>query len=145
MKINDMKKAYIENILLWIVMFIGFVTLFFFVLNYAKIARVKDNMDAISDYGARLISTNGIGAITINTFVTRANNIAVNGIAQISSGNVVCNIDNTIVPPNYQVIFTTQLDSGVSFYNKQIVSRRAVFNESGPGTVTCTLTITYSE
>ncbi|WP_321469038.1 hypothetical protein [Halarcobacter sp.] len=145
MKKKDLKKAYIENILLWMVMFIGFVTFFFFVINYAKVARVKDNMDAISDYGARLISTNGTGAITISSFITRVNNMSVKGIDPVATADLICNEDNTIVPPEYQVIFSTQLAGGVSFYDKQIVSRRVVFNENGSETVTCTLTITYTE
>ena len=60
-KIDTKKPAYIENIILWMVMFIGFATMFFFVIDYATIIRTKDNIDALSDYGANVIAVQGVG------------------------------------------------------------------------------------
>lgn len=146
-KKNKMKNAYVENILLWIVMFIGFVTFFFFVLNYAKVVRVKDNMDSFSDYGARIISISGTDSTAISNLVTRLNAMSINGMATITTADLSCtSVDD--MPPRYQVIFTTQTSNTTNiaaFYSNQLVSRRAVFNESGSSTVSCTLTVTFSQ
>lgn len=139
-KIKNMKPAYIENILLWMVMFIGFATMFFFVINYATIVRVKDNMDAMSDYAASRVSLQGIGA----DLVTDLNNMKVGRINNITAGNIVCNsvVNN---PPDFQVIFITQTsNNSIEFYQKSLTSRRVVFNEFNSQTVTCTLTVTLS-
>lgn len=139
MKKDNMKKAYIENVLLWMVMFIGFVTLFFFVIDYATIVRIKDNMDAISDYGARNVAINGIG----QDLSTNINNMKVQGINNVSADtSSICtsNANNA-----YQVIFITQTtNNSYKFYGDTLTSRRVVFNEQNSNTVTCTLNITLS-
>lgn len=142
---KKMKPAYIENVIIWMVMLIGFATFFFFVIDYATIVRVKDNMDALSDYGARTVAVSGTDSTTLDNLVTRFNAMTVSGMANIASGDLVCN-SVTDTPPRYQVIFNTQTAAGntVEFYNQQMVSTRAVFNEVDSQTVTCTLTVTYN-
>lgn len=133
------KKAYIENVLLWMVMFIGFVTLFFFVIDYATIVRIKDNMDAISDYGARQVAINGIG----DDLSGNINNMKVSGINTVTADTTsicVSNANNA-----YQVIFITRTtNSSYKFYSSNIQSKRVVFNEQNSNTVTCTLNVTLS-
>lgn len=135
-----MKAAYIENIILWMVMFVGFATMFFFVIDYATIVRVKDNMDALSDYGVNRIAQQGIAA----DLVTDLNNMKVSKINTITAGNIVCNsILN--VPADFQVIFITETsNNSVEFLNSKLTSKRVVFNEVNTETVTCTLTVTLS-
>ena len=135
---NNIKPAYIENILLWIVMFIGFITFFFLTLDYASIIRVKDNMDALSDYGAENIAINGIG----NNISTNLNNITIGIINNITSTDLICTptTDNT-----FQVIFITQTtNNSYKFYSNQLSSRRVVFNQVNSDTVTCILNITLA-
>lgn len=138
-KNESLKKGYIENILLWMVMFIGFVTLFFFVIDYATIVRVKDNMDAISDYGSRNVAINGIG----NDLSTYINDMKVNSINTVSADTTtICssNANNA-----YQVIFITQTtNNSFKFFDSKLVSKRVVFNDDSSDTVTCTLNITLS-
>lgn len=144
-KKHNLKAAYIENVIIWMVMFVGFATLFFFIIDYATVIRVKDNMDALSDYGARKIAVNGTSETTLNDLVARFNDMKVRGLANITAANLVCNsvMDD---PAKYQVVFTTQTPEGTSikFYNQQLVSTRAVYNESDAQTVTCTLTVTFA-
>ena len=136
---NNMKKAYIENILLWMVMFIGFVTLFFFVIDYATIVRVKDNMDAISDYGARNVAINGIGT----DLSTNINSMKVNAINTVSADtNTIC---TTNTNGAYQVIFITETtNTEFKFFGNKLGSKRVVFNDNSSDTITCTLNITLS-
>lgn len=139
-KRKNAKPAYIENILLWMVMFIGFVTLFFFVIDYATIIRVKDNMDALSDYGANRISKQG----STTNIISELNDIKIKAISTINAGNLVCN-SVAQTPPTYQVIFTTETtNNSIKFYKGKIISKRVVFNEVNSQTVSCKLTVTLS-
>lgn len=135
---TKMKQAAIENVLVWLLTFIGFGTLFWFIMNYAIIIRIQDNMNAMSDYGANIIANEGIGA----DIVDRLNQIRASDVQAISAGDVVCNsvLDS---PPTYQVIFTTvTTNTNYKFYTQALQTTRAVFNEVDDETVTCTLTIT---
>ena len=139
-KNKKMRPAYIENILLWMVMFIGFVTLLFFVIDYATIIRVKDNMDALSDYGASRIAIQGTGT----DMITELNDIRIGTIGNIKSSNLVCN-STADTPPTFQVIFITETtDNSIKFYTGKITSKRVVFNEVNSETVSCKLTVTLS-
>lgn len=136
---KSMKKAYIENILLWMVMFMGFVTLFFFIIDYSTIVRVKDNMDAISDYGARNVAISGI----VNDLSTNINNMKVSGINTVNADTTSICVNTT--NNSYQVIFITQTtNTDYKFFGNQLVSKRVVFNQVNSDTVTCTLNITLS-
>lgn len=139
--VNDnMKSAYIENIILWMVMFVGFATLFFFVLDYAKIIRVKDKMDALSDYTASRISKEG----TSINIITELNGIRGNKINSISAGDLVCN-SVTNVPVDFKVIIITETtNTSLAFYTNKLTNRKVVYNEVNSDTVTCTLSVTVA-
>lgn len=138
-KKNNMKPAYIENVILWMVMFVGFATMFFFVIDYSTIVKVKDNMDALSDYGANIIARQGISDIS-----TELNDMKVARINTISAGDLSCaSVADT--PPTFQVIFITETtNNSIEFYSNKLTSRRVVFNETNSNTVTCTLQVTLS-
>lgn len=120
-------------------MFIGFATLFFFVIDYATIVRIKDNMDAISDYGARVISDNGIG-VDLSTDI---NNMKANGINTISADSTA--ICTETANGAYQVIFITQTtNTSYKFFGSNLISKRVVFNENSTNTITCTLNVTLA-
>ena len=150
-KQNNFKPAYIENILMWMVIFIGFIWMFFFVIDYATAIRIKDNIDALSEYGARTASES-IDQTTIgsnNTFITNLNNIRISKIASLTIANLVCTI--ATVPPqdtNYQVRFTTRGTYLDGFLSNQgtnnFTSTKTVFNENSPAQLTCTLDITIN-
>lgn len=138
--IANKKPAYIENIILWMVMFVGFATMFFFVIDYATIIRIKDNIDALSDYGANRIAVQGVGT----DMITELNDTKISKINAITAADLVCN-SVADVPATYQVIFTTETsNNSVEFYNDKLTSKRVVFNEVNSETVTCNLTVTLS-
>ena len=139
-KIDTKKPAYIENIILWMVMFIGFATMFFFVIDYATIIRTKDNIDALSDYGANVIAVQGVGT----DMIAELNNTKISKIKTINASDLVCD-SVADVPPTYQVIFITETSNdSIEFYNDKLTSKRVVFNEVNTETVTCKLTVTLS-
>ncbi|WP_072679774.1 hypothetical protein [Arcobacter sp. LA11] len=146
-KTQNMKPAYIEQILMWMVLFIGFVWLFFFVINYATAIRIKDNMDALSEYAVRVVS----GTLTQSTMptaqlVTDLNSIRIPAIDTIAIGDIVCNIA-TAAPQNtnYQAIFIVQGTYNKNFLSGQgannFISRKVVYNENSAAQITCTLSI----
>ncbi len=140
MKKTTMKKAAIENIFIWLVLFVGFATLFFFIIDYATILRIKDNMNAISDYGANYVATNGMG----DDISTQINDMKLITIQNVNANTgAICNIDAARAN-QYKVIFITQADSSYKFYNNQLRTSRAVFNQTSSDTIVCRLVITLN-
>jgi len=139
---TNMIEAVVENILLWMIMFIGFVSLFFMVLDYSKVLRIKDNMSSLSDYGARMIALNK----NESDIITGLNNLKANTVANITSSNLLCNTNTSA--DNYQAIFNTQTTYTNSVFTTEgannITSRSVVFNEVNSSQEECTLTISIS-
>lgn len=137
---HNSKNAYVEQIILWIVLFIGFVTLFFFIVEYSVVLKIIDKVDSLSDYGARALAlgtseseiVNGLNAIKGNFFLT------------ITADNLSCSINYT--SDNYQAVFNTYTTYENNFLINQgannIDAKKVVFNESNPYEVVCNLYIT---
>ncbi len=139
-KTTNMKKAAIENILVWIVLFAMFASIFFFVINYTVIIRAKDTMDAIADFGSNYVAVNGIGDDLSN----RMNDIKSRNFSNINADtSTICNTNND---NEYKVIFNvTATNNNLYFYNGQLFSKRVVFNQDGTGdTITCDLSVTIN-
>jgi len=141
-KNSNMKDAIVENILLWMIMFIGFVSLFFMILDYSKILRVKDNMSSLSDYGSRMIALDK----NESDIISGLNNLKSNTVVDIVAADLVCNTDAGT--DNYQAIFNTQTTYTNSVFTtggaNNIVSSSVVFNEVNSSQIECTLTISIS-
>lgn len=137
-KNHHMKKAAIETIFVWIVIFALFVSIFFFVIHYTVIVRVKDTMDTIANYASNYIATNGVG----DDLSSRINDIATKNFDTISADtSSICSTANN---NDFKIIFivTTTSDSNLYFYKDQLVSRKVVFNQDGTGnTITCNLSV----
>ena len=145
---QNLKTAYIEQILMWMVIFIGFVWMFFFVIKYATAIRIKDNIDALSEYGARKIASTVNQSLVDSdaTFIASLNNIRINKISALTTADLVCVIDTSSV--NSQVIFITQGTYLDDFLSNQgtnnFTSKKVVFNESNVEQITCTLNVTIN-
>lgn len=134
------KPAYVENIILWIVLFVSFVTLFFFIIEYSVTVKVIDKADSLSDYGARAIAlgksesdvVDGLNQIKGNSF----NTITVDDLSCVETGGV----------ENYQVIFNTYTTYENNFLVGQgennIHAKNVVFNEVSSSLKVCNLYIT---
>lgn len=136
---KNMKEAYVENVIIWLVIFVGFATMFFFTLNYASILRVKDNMDSISDYGANMIALNGVGA----DIVENINDIGLPVINDISADDIDCvsEVDNS-----HQIVFITETSNdSYKFFDGQLSTKRVIFNQVNSNKITCTLTVTLDD
>lgn len=137
---ENMKPAAIDLIFVWIVLFAMFVSIFFFIINYASIIRTKDTIDALADYGANYIGTNGVG----DDLSATMNSIATKSFANINADtSVICSAP--VSNNTFQVTFiVTSTNNSFYFYNGQLSSRRVVFNQQDSTGITCNLSVTLN-
>ena len=135
-----MRAAVIDKMLLWIVIFISFVSIFFIVIDYYKVVKVKDRCDALSSYGSRM---KALGKDT-TSIVSGLNGIKGNYFDTIYDANLTC---AALATEQYQVIFTTNiifenrfLDDGEILYSKS-----ASFNEISSIDQNCSLNLSIPQ
>lgn len=136
-----MKKGAVDQILLWIVLFIVFVSLLFFVIDYSLAVRVKDNADSLSDYGARMVA---LGK-SEDEIATGLNQIKLPSVTTITAADITC-VDDPLTT-NYQVHFNVVGTFDTQFITSgenNINSSAVVFNEISNVQRTCTLNLTIN-
>ena len=137
---TNMKQAIIDQILLWIVMITFFATFLFFVINYSTALRIKDNIDALADYGARMIALGRTDA----EVVAGMNNIKLNSMATIQEADLNCVEAAT---SNYQVQMIVQTTFDSTFLEatpNNVLGKTVVFNEISELEKTCTITVSMN-
>lgn len=136
-----MVSAYIEQVLMWLVIFVGFVTFLFFVIDYSNVMRIKGNMDLMTEYAANMVA---LGK-TDDEIVERINDMKSGYFADAVVGSGLCTTDSTpSSAEEYQIIFTitgSYLDTKVLNPVNSIVTRRVVFNDISSDKIDCSLTI----
>lgn len=133
-----MVPAVIEQIILWIVLFISFVSFLFMVIDYGNIMRVKGNIDLMAEYGARMFA---LGKTT-DEVAASLNNIKINYFAPIDGDTIECTQTEN---GNYQILFTVSggYDEVKVLEKKDdIISKKVVFNERNSNEIDCSLTLT---
>ena len=134
---NNTRNAVVDQILLWMVLLIGFVTLLFITIDYSKLMRLKSNNDTLAQQAARLIA---LGRDTTEV-AESLNNLKNVYYAEIAADDITC---TEVTATNYQVIFnvvSAYSDTKVLTFNDSIYSKVAVFNETNSNEVTCTLVL----
>ena len=91
-KKNSMKDAFVEQIILWIVIFVSFVGFLFFVIDYSNSLKVKENADSIAQYTSRMVAIDE----SIAQIVQGINSIKGDYINSVSVGDLSCS-ENTSV------------------------------------------------
>lgn len=140
-KINNLKNAVVEQIVLWIVIFMSFVTMFFFVIDYSNALKANENADTLSQYAARMISINE----ETDDIIAGMNNIKGDHVATIESDDLVC-VDDTSVS-NRQVIVNIYATLDNDFLEgdaNNVHSKTVVFNESSEFQKECSLTLSLN-
>lgn len=141
MKNKNFKKAVIDQVILWIVLFIVFVGFLFFIIDYSNAIKVKDNTDALADYIARMVALNK----PEDDIITGANNIKDDYVATIVAANLVCVENNAL--SNHQAIvnvYATLTNNFLPVANNNVHSRKVVFNENSEFQKECTLTLSFN-
>ena len=135
---NKMIPALIDQVMMWMIIFVSFVVILFMVIDYSSIMRIKGNVDIMAEYAARMIA---LGK-SEDEVATNLNNMKNSYFANISGANISCSSSTT---ETYQVIFNiTGLYDDVKVLNIQndIASKRVVFNEVSSDQIECNLVLT---
>ena len=138
---QNKKKAFIDQILLWMVILIGFITIFFIIIDYSVIARLKSNMDLMSKYSTRMISLDK----DYDDIAASLNNMKASYFASILSSDIVCTEE---LPSNgvneYQVLVNINSkynNSSILSFTDTISSKVAAFNEKNANFINCTIAL----
>lgn len=138
---TNMKKAVVDQIILWIVLFTIFVSFLFFIIDYSNAVKVKDNTDAIADYIGRMVALDKNEA----DIITGINEVKDDYFTPTQVADLVCNTDNTV--SNHQVVvnvYTTIINSFLPVTQNNVHSKTVVFNESSESQKECSLTLSFN-
>lgn len=138
-KKGQTKNAFVDQIILWIVLFVVFVGLLFFIIDYSNAVKVKDNADAIADYTARMVALGRSDALIAEGINT---NIKDDYFQDISESSIVCSDDTTV--SNHQVIvnvYTTLVNGFLPVASNNVHARTVVFNERSEFKEECSITL----
>jgi hypothetical protein len=137
---KNSKKGIIDQIMLWLVIFISFVIIFVMVTDYYVVVKFKDRTDTMANYGVRM---KALGREDTNITVG-LNNLKSDSIDDIVEDDLICTEDDTL--ENYQVKFSINLDiNTTTFKNKSIHSYTSAFNEVNKSSIDCNLTLRVKE
>jgi Flp pilus assembly protein TadG len=140
-KTKNLKHAFVEQIILWIMLFIAFVGFLFFTIDYANALKVKDNSDAIGDYVARMISLDK----PHEEIIQGVNNIKEDYVTPLTVDSLSCTTDNAV--SNHQVIvnvYANLVNNFLPVGNDNVHSKTVVFNEQSEFEQTCTLNLSFN-
>jgi Flp pilus assembly protein TadG len=138
---TNMKKAVVDQIILWIVLFTIFVSFLFFIIDYSNAMKVKDNTDAIADYIGRMVALNKNEA----DIIAGVNEVKDDYFVPAQVADLICNTDNTVL--NHQVIInvqTTIINSFIPVGANNVHSKTVVFNESSESQKECFLILSFN-
>lgn len=136
-----MKKAFVEQILIWILLFVSFASIFFFVLDYYTAIKIQDKSNALAQYVAR---TKGLSSSHAD-IIEGLNFTKGDAFDIIVDEDLVCDTDGAT--SQYQIIVDTSLEFKSRFIpnNENIVARAISFNEINATNITCTLALRVKE
>jgi hypothetical protein len=134
-KNTRLKRGSVELIILWIFIFVSFVSIFFLIIDYGNIMRIKGNLDMMGDYAARKIS---IGENSSN-IIESLNNMKSSYFSTILNNDLVC--ENTGINNNQVVLIINgeYLDTKVLNVQNNIIIKKVVYNEISSEELECTL------
>ena len=132
-----MRKAVIDQMLLWIIIIISFFTILFLVIDYYMVLKTKDRTDSIVNYGVRM---KALGRDDVD-IVSGINNIKSSFFDTVVIDDFNCVDDNETT--GYQVTFTTSVTFNNMFLSvdKKINNKASAFNEVNSHNIDCNLTL----
>lgn len=131
-KIN-MKKGAIDQAIAWLLLFVSFIVVFYFIIDYSRVSTFRDEITTISNLGARIIAVGG----TEDDVVARVNEVKSGLIADATAGNLTC---NNLGTNNFRIVFTTEVSIDSDIVPDNLLSNRVgVFNEVNSDDIDCTL------
>ena len=134
---KNMKKGVIDQILILLLSFTTFATLFYMVINYYLAVKVIDVSETLSNYGVRIKALGEENSVVIE----KLNNIKGQYFKKITEDDLNCTEDED--NNTYQVIFYTTLSGFKNQFlsSERIYVKTATFNEVDSSTIKCYLTL----
>ncbi len=117
-----MRSAIIDQIMLWIFIFVSFVIIFVLVIDYYTLIKTKDSCDSISSYGVRMIA---LGK-SKEDIASELNNIKSNRMETINSSDIKCS--DSKEDGKYQVIFHTSMELNTTTFKNKLIDIGGVKN-----------------
>ena len=132
------KKAVVDSILLWMVILVGFTSLFLLVTNYTHTLLIKKNVNELAEFASR---SKGMGVST-ESIVSSLNNMMLKNMINISAGDISCS-DDAGVENKREVIFTVNIPNTSKLLPSVnlITSSSSSYNDENSVIETCSLTI----
>ncbi len=132
-----MRRAVIDQMLLWIVIFVAFVTIFLMVIDYYMIMKTKDRCDTLANYGVRM---KALGRADTD-IVDGLNNIKNSYFKTVELADIECIEDAT--QNDYQTIFKVETTFNNIFLStgENIISNASAFNEVSSSHIDCNVTL----
>ncbi len=133
------KKAVIDQIMLWLVIFVSFVIMLFLVIDYYVVVKVKDRCDTIANYAVRM---KALGRDDEN-ITLGINNLMINKFDDIKTDDILCSETND---EEYKVKFKIIADVvTTTFSDKTVYSYSSAFNEVNNLSIDCNVTLRVKE
>ena len=132
-----MRNAVIDQIMLWIVLFVAFITMFFLVIDYYMVMKTKDRCDALANYGVRM---KALGR-SVEQVVEGLNKIKNSYFQTITTDDIECSED--VTQTDYQTIFKVETTFKNMFLSNEekIKSKTSAFNEVNHSHIDCNVTL----
>lgn len=135
---TSFKDAVVEQVVLWIVIFISFVSILFFIIDYSNALKVSENSDSIANYTARMVALNS----SDSDIADGINKIKGDYVNTVSASSISCSEDTTdssrqVIVNIYATLSNNILLSG----SNNIHSKAVVYNESSEYKKECSLTL----
>ena len=137
----NFKDAVVEQIILWIVIFISFVSILFFIIDYSNALKVSENADSIANYTARMVALEE----TESDIADGINRIKGDYVQTVSASSISCTEDTSDSSRQVIVnIYGTLPNNIILTGSNNINSKAVVYNESSEYKKECSLTLSFN-
>ncbi|MEA3384038.1 MAG: hypothetical protein U9Q20_05120 [Campylobacterota bacterium] len=132
-----MRKAVIDQMMLWIVIFVSFIVILFLVIDYYVILKTKDRCDMLANYAVRM---KALGR-TDDNISSGLNSLSNGDFGTINIPDDWCTYNDSSGNYQVKVSMTSEINT-ITFKNSNIESYASAFNEVNSSTIDCTLELT---
>lgn len=135
-----MKKAVVDQIALWLIIFLSFVTLMFLIVDYYTFIKAKDKTDTLTTFGVRMVALNK----STTDIVSNLNDLKGDYFQTIYEDNLTC-VD--LGTQNYKVILRSNITlktNRITGNNETLYSTAVAFNETNPSDINCSLNLSLA-
>ncbi len=137
----NLKDAVVEQIILWIVIFISFVSILFFIIDYSNALKASENADSIANYTARMVALNE----SESDIADGINRIKGDYVQAVTTAGISCTEDTTDASRQVIVNVSGTLPNNIILTgSNNINSKAVVYNESSEYKKECSIALSFN-